>query len=147
MSISKEFILAGKAIFTVECNGSLSPKPHYTFKVRRKEATLQYPETVFVSLLTGSDNNSSYTYLGILNPDTGAIRLTAKSTYREDSYPVRLLNRILARIWNNEHAAYEAAGFATHHENRCCKCGKRLTTPASVTAGIGPECIKMLAGV
>jgi hypothetical protein len=30
------------------------------------------------------------------------------------------------------------------HEGRCGKCGRKLTTPESVTAGFGPECIKTI---
>ena len=30
----------------------------------------------------------------------------------------------------------------TFHQNYCFMCGKRLTDPASIVSGIGPECIK-----
>jgi len=28
-----------------------------------------------------------------------------------------------------------------YHEGRCGRCGRKLTTPASIEAGFGPECI------
>ena len=31
-----------------------------------------------------------------------------------------------------------------HHENRCGRCGKRLTVPESIESGYGPECIKLM---
>jgi len=37
----------------------------------------------------------------------------------------------------------EAAGLAyALKENRCCRCGKELTVPASIHKGMGPECAK-----
>ena len=37
----------------------------------------------------------------------------------------------------------EAAGLAyAMKENRCCRCGKALTVPASVHKGMGPECAR-----
>jgi hypothetical protein len=26
------------------------------------------------------------------------------------------------------------------HEGKCCRCGRKLTVPASIASGIGPEC-------
>jgi len=34
------------------------------------------------------------------------------------------------------------SGVKIFHEGKCCRCGRRLTTPTSVQNGIGPECIK-----
>ena len=62
----------------------------------------------------------------------------------QDAMPVKLLNRILARVWGDDHAAFEAHGFEMLHEGRCGRCARRLTVPASVASGIGPECAKMV---
>ena len=37
-------------------------------------------------------------------------------------------------------------GFNLHHEGRCCRCGRVLSTPESCDRGIGPECWKHLNG-
>lgn len=144
MSVSKEFVTAGNATFTVECPAN-SPKPHYTFKVRLKEADGKYPEAYFVSMLTGSDNESDYSYVGKLDTFTGQVALTKASKLTPESYAFRLLNRILARIWGDDHAAYQQHGYKTHHEGKCCRCGRRLTVPSSIESGWGPECIKIAA--
>lgn len=146
--IAKDFVMAGNSIFTVEIPAQFAEKhqspAHYTYRVRHKEAEGTYPEAWFVELLTGPENTSDYTYLGKLLPE-GKVKLTAKSRYGEDAMPVRLLDRILARLWKNEGAAIEQAGFKLHHEGRCGRCGRLLTVPESIETGIGPECRKMMA--
>ncbi len=141
MAISKQFILAGDAIFTVEQPGGTG---HRTFRVQHVPAGNRWGESWFVKLLTGPDNGSSYTYMGKLDPFTGQVRLTAKSKYTEDSFPVRLFNRVLARVWCDDHAAYEQHDYKTHHEGRCGRCGRKLTVPESIESGFGPECIKLV---
>ena len=137
--ISKQFVLAGSAIFTIQCPGDR----HYTFRVDKTEPTDKFPNPAwFVKLLTGPDNGEDYTYLGRLDDFTGQTKTTAKSRSYEGSLPLRLLNRVLARVWTGDHKAYMDHGYRTHHEGRCGRCGRRLTVPASINSGIGPECAK-----
>ena len=141
--IAREFVTAGKAIFTVECPDGV----HYTYRVDRVEGNAQYPgESWFVKTLTGPDNEEDYTYMGKLDPRTGSVFTTAKSKQFDGQYRFRLLNRVLGRVWANDHAAYEQHGFKTHHEGKCGRCGRTLTTPVSVSSGFGPECLKILNG-
>jgi hypothetical protein len=126
--ITKDFVLAGRAVFTVE-----SPEKHWTYRVKRKD------NVWFVGLLTGPDNASSYTYLGMLHED-GTVHLTAKSKYREDSKPVRVLRAVLKRVWVDDAQAITAAGWDVNHEGKCGCCGRALTTPMSCLTGIGPVC-------
>lgn len=137
MAISKEFVIAGNATFTIE-----TPEGHRTYKVEYVEASERWKESWFVKLLVGPDNGSDYAYVGKLNDFTGQIMLTSKSRLTADAYPIRLFNRVVARIWANDHNAYEQHGYHTHHEGKCGRCGRKLTVPESVTSGIGPECRK-----
>lgn len=138
--VTKNFILAGRSVFTVECPSGWHGKPHYTFRVGRKKANGMYPECYFVSLLSGPQNTSDYTYLGKLIPSTGAVVLTEKSRFSDDTLVVKLIRRVVARVWANEAAEIEKAGFDVHHEGRCGCCGRPLTTPQSILSGIGPVC-------
>lgn len=144
--IAKDFVTGGRAVFTIECPGAWMHQrgacAHYTYRVSRKEAEpgSQWGDTYFVSLLTGPQNESDYTYLGILDAESGAVRLTRASRMGDDCLAVTLLRRVLARLWAGEADAITAAGFDVHHEGRCCRCGRTLTTPDSIAAGIGPEC-------
>ena len=147
MSISKQFLTAGEAIFTVEVpeeHRKEGVKPHYTYRVDKVEQNAKYPEAYFVKLLSGPDNTSDYSYVGRLDQFVGFVETTAKSKFTHESYPVKLLNRVVARVWCDDHAAYEQYGFKVHHEGKCGRCGRRLTVPESVESGIGPECAKKL---
>lgn len=149
--ITREFITAGRAIFTLEvapdfarANGT---QAHWTFKVRGKELDGGSGKQIFfISLLTGPCNESDYSYLGLLNAETGEVRLTKASKFNEDTLIVRLIRRAFARIWAGEGDAIEATGFHLHHEGRCCRCGRTLTVPSSIESGIGPECAQIMAG-
>lgn len=155
--LTKEFVTAGRAVFTLEVpdtfkakyeadHRGVTVKPHYTFRVNFKKGEGKYKDTYFLQLLTGPDNTRSYTYLGMVNKDEGTVRLTAKSCRGEGSVEVLLVRRALARVWANEVALIEQAGFKLHHEGRCGRCGRALTVPESIECGIGPECIKQMGG-
>lgn len=150
--INRAFVLGGNAIFTVELPAEWASanraRPHYTFKVRRREAPAgsRFGDTYFINLLTGPDNTGDYTYVGVLDVSTGAIVPTRASRLDSGAVPVRLLARVLNRLWADDYEAITAAGFAVHHEGRCCRCGRRLTTPESVRTGIGPECARVAGG-
>lgn len=135
--ITKDFITAGKAIFTVS-NGK---GEHYTFRVTHKEATGNYPATWFVALLTGPENTSDYTYMGMLNPQEGSVRLTRNSKFNEDSTPVRVIRWALGIVWKSGEFP---TGYKLQHEGKCGRCGRTLTVPESIESGIGPECAKMM---
>lgn len=147
--INKTFITAGKAKFTLEVPAYFqtqhNTKSHYTYEVRRKEASDKWPEAYFVSLLSGPNNETDYRYLGMLNPSTGYVKLTKKSCCGKDAMAYRLLDRALLNIWNGQSERVEAAGFKLHHEGYCGRCGRTLTVPESIESGIGPECAKHLS--
>lgn len=146
--LNKNYVLAGKATFTVQVEPEFARKfelkPHYTYRVTRKEASLRYPEAYFVKLLTGPDNESSYSYLGMLNKRTGEVTLTKASKMTRNSWPVSILVRVMAAMWSDEPNKVEAAGWKVHHEGTCGRCGRTLTTPESVERGIGPECAEIM---
>lgn len=61
--------------------------------------------------------------------------------FKSNSPPERLqrIQKAMDRIM----ADPETAGLAyAMKENRCCRCGKELTVPASIHKGMGPECAR-----
>lgn len=142
-----KFFSAGRAVFTVANNKG----DHYTFRIGRRNDT----QPLFVGLLTGPDNTSSYTYLGILshaanpwsskNPanrnltiDAGhSLWLTPKSKYTPETVPVKVVTWIIKTLNAGKPLP---AGYAVQHNGKCCCCGRTLTTPESIDAGIGPIC-------
>ena len=150
------FVVAGNATFTI------SPTPaaiahfmgkgqdcldHYTYKVHRKEGMWQGKPSVtwFVSLLTGPDNWSNYTYMGLLNHEAMSLRLTAKSKYTSDSVPVAVLRRLFKALAPGYDGPPLPEGYV-YHAGKCGRCGRKLTVPSSIENGIGPECMKKVYG-
>ncbi len=143
--IDKTFLLAGQATFTIEHPATKEREAgHHTYRVERVEASDRWPEAFFVKVLTGPNNEADYVYLGKLDTFTGQVKLTAKSAFPADSWRVRLLNRVLCRLWGGEAAVIEQAGYKVHHEGHCGRCGRLLTVPSSVESGIGPECARIM---
>lgn len=143
--ISAAFVTAGNATLTIEVPSDWAAahdsKPHYTFKIKKKEDRNNPNKNIyFVSILAGPDNTSDYKYVGLLDPNTGAVRTTAKSAYNAESLPIRLLNHSLACVWAETTHKIEKAGFKIHHAGRCGRCGRKLTVPESIETGLGPEC-------
>lgn len=137
MNLTKQFFAGGNATFTVQNNKG----QHYTFKIRQPKGD---NKPHFVSLLTGPDNEHSYTYLGILNLETAEVRLTAKSKMNNESVPVKVVRWALSKVWNNQTLP---EGYDIRHEGRCGCCGRTLTTPESLDRGIGPECWARMGGI
>ena len=88
-----------------------------------------------VSLLTGPDNTSDYTMIGWLEERN--IRMTQR--YR-DSRPTRAIAYMLFDLaLHGENSPY-AAQYELLKEGRCLRCNRKLTTPESISKGIGPIC-------
>ncbi len=128
MLTPRQFLTAGKATLTV-----LSKKTgsHLTFKVSKGKAE---GSPHFVSVMTGSDNETSFTFLGsIFN---GAdYRHGFRSTISKEAPSAQAFEW----LWKNIDAIPEEKAELLPATN-CCRCGRKLTHPASVTDGIGPEC-------
>lgn len=129
------FLLAGKAIFTIV---SKATGVRFTYKVKK------HPEKDlwFVSVLTGSDNYSNYSYLGSIffngYGDYREFRSTAKSRITVDAPSFKAFRWFFSQLENN--GSLDAV--EVHHEGRCGRCGRRLTVPESIESGFGPECIQ-----
>ena len=134
---ARTFITAGRAVFTLQGRDA-----RYTFKVTRWDGRGRYAGLIyFVSLLTGPVNTADYTYVGVLDGQTGYLRLTAKSTYTAESTPVIALRWALPIVWKG---GVLPAPARLMHVGRCGRCGRALTVPSSIDAGIGPECATKL---
>ena len=136
------FMLAGNARVTLK---STKTGTRYTYRLRLAEDAAMW----FVSLLTGSDNESDYTYAGIIAPQAATaaapaalvFKTTKASKYRADSSPVLALRYTLAHLTSG----HMPKGVEISHEGRCGRCGRALTVPESVASGIGPECAQKMA--
>ena len=136
--LTKEFVTAGKAIFTLEVPQSFQKQyqtnPHYTFRVSKSDKPFY-----FVGVLTGPDNTKHYSYLGILY-NNGYFKLTEKSKFNQTSWQYRFFNRISQNL--NSLSKIEEAGFIIHHEGFCGRCGRPLTVPESVKIWYWPRMLQ-----
>jgi hypothetical protein len=142
-SISREWVLAGKAIFTANNPDGQA----YTFRVKRVDDEKNVrPPVWFASLLTGPENedDGSYSYLGMVHPETGGLKLTRASKMPADALPVRVLKWALRTIWCGG-VDKLPAGYGINGAGRCGRCGRLLTRPEGIAPdgyrfGYGPEC-------
>ena len=130
----KEFAFAGNAIITLE---SENTKNHFTYKIKQSKTD---ENLFFINLLHGPDNEADYSYVGCyyLDREIFVPRKNWKNMalcYWPAS--IRAINFFLERIDNIPPKLH------VYHEGRCCRCGRRLTTPESIKRGLGPECCKL----
>jgi len=132
-----QFILAGKAVFTMV---SLKSNKRFTYRIAKgKDDTAPY----FVSILTGPNNKTDYTYAGVIWPDNPFIyRHGKKSKVSFKAPSVAGLQWLLRQLEKDNKD--NLAKVEVHHEGRCGRCGRKLTVPESIESGIGPECAAKL---
>jgi Family of unknown function (DUF6011) len=122
------FVFAGKAIFTVL--NTLSGN-RFTFKVKKAKDK----ELYFISVLTGSNNDSDYQYIGFTQ--NNLFIYGKKSKIGEESMSVKTFKWFFINITKLPTIV------EVFHKGNCGKCGKTLTTPESVKIGIGPFCLRI----
>lgn len=128
----KRFIIGGKAIMTLE---SKTTGRWFTYKIKKSKKDENSP--FFVSVLTGNDNESSYTYMGtIFKGEKLKFTLTKNSKIGESALSYKAFNFFFKLLMNNR--IHEE--MSIYHLGLCSVCHKKLTTPASLKSGIGPVC-------
>lgn len=107
---------------------------HYkTIRVRHQDEFDDFmPGKVLLSYLSGANNDRDYTRFGHVD-ERGQVRIWKKHQGNET------LREAVKVLLGDPQAASKA--YAA--ESGCCGvCGRTLTTPESLAAGIGPECSK-----
>jgi hypothetical protein len=130
----KRFIIGGYAVMTLE---SSKTGRWFTYRIKRaKKDDLTSP--FFVSVLTGGDNESAYTYMGTIfdNQNKLSFTLTKNSKIGEDALSYKAFSFFFKMM--NLDKIHE--DLSVYHRGICSVCGKVLTTPESLIIGIGPVC-------
>lgn len=107
---------------------------HKTYRIRTGEFKGQ--ERRFVELLTGSDNERSFTAFAYLNEGT---RTTVNVWKRFERGTMVPFAREIEASLTKEGLATAGLAYALK-SGRCCRCGRTLTVPASIHRGMGPDC-------
>jgi hypothetical protein len=136
---AKAYALAGNATITLQ---SLKTGVHFTYKIRladEQRAPGRDPSPAwFVKILSaGSADEGEFTYIGMIK--NGRFGLTRASRVTADSPCVKAFTYFM-------HALAMPEQLTVRHEGRCGRCGRTLTVPESIDAGIGPECAAIMEG-
>ena len=132
----KPYLLGGKATATL-VSGATGAR--FTYRICGKDVGSEdQPRTIFfVSVLTGSDNQEDYSYLGTIfeggsgKPDRF---VHGKKSRISADAPSALA---FAWLWRN----LDSDKAELWHAGACSRCGRQLTDPESIAAGLGPICI------
>jgi len=125
-----DFLFAGKAVFTIR---NPVTNKSFTFKIKASRSGMVH----FVSVLTGCNNESDYTYIGYIS--NGQFKYgKGKSPIGNDAPSVRAFSWFMRNRGN-------LGSVECYRSNNCARCGRKLTVASSVLAFLGPECAKRIA--
>jgi hypothetical protein len=104
---------------------------HYVVRIKR----VKYPDSdkAYVCVRSGRQ------YIGIIDPETGDLRLTTNSEAQSDDAVVADLELLLYALRQHEPTILPAEWTLLEH-CQCKVCGLWLTHPVSIRRGMGPEC-------
>lgn len=162
------FMLAGNATFTLV---SQKTGTRFTYNVKRvccgsckrdftgrKDVSCLkctchqtgQPGKFFVSLLTGPDNESNYSHMGMLvsgktmesfmdngNPPSYVLVTTRNSKVGVEAPSYVAFNWVFEQLQQGK----DPQNVEIYHAGKCGMCGRKLTVPMSIQIGIGPECL------
>jgi hypothetical protein len=135
------YVGAGRGTVTVL---STRTGTRFTFRFRVPKDRAGRPgnrRPVWVSVLTGPDNEVSYNFVGTLWIEPGTrseFRPSPKSPLSYTAPAARAARWFAAHVIDAPARILEAA--EVWHEGRCGRCGRTLTVPESIDSGFGPEC-------
>lgn len=132
----REFLTGGNAIMTLE---SKKTGNWFTYRIKRAKKDDEN-SPLFVSVLTGQNNESAYTYMGtIFTNHKFNFTLTKNSKITEDALSYKAFNIFFNLLMKDK----VHGDMNIFHRGVCARCGRTLTTPESLINGFGPECSKI----
>lgn len=122
-----------ETVFTLE---NPARGTHITFRVRRPKGF----KTMLLDVMTGSDNEGSYEYVGSM---TRGLWVKPNTSKASDNAKGKL-NGVMWYMSELRNArSGKASSFGAvvlNHSGSCTCCGRTLTNPESLETGIGPVC-------
>lgn len=136
---SQKDIKAGRAIFTLV---SLKTQVRFTYKVSESDRA-DGSKVYYVSVLRGTDNESDYSYMGMIEGTT------FRTTYKSRVSPEAASFKAFSWLWKSLGQGWtlDRMGCEVWHEGICLRCGRALTVPESIETGYGPICAGKLQQV
>lgn len=145
----RNYVLGGNATFTIV---SKSTGRRFTYRVKSApkdrnqnwSTNNQNRDLFFVSVLIGGDNESSYSYMGELRRNPNSVSghryfysHGRKAKIAPDAKSVQGFIWFILQMESDKPFEHQMEFW---HEGKCGRCGRKLTVPESIEAGIGPEC-------
>jgi len=117
---------------------------HYrTLKFRTKTEGSLAGKTI-VSYLSGPDNSTDFTGCAFYDQDRGTTTIWRRYRLKENASFCEEILEAVGVILGNPAKTGEAYALKS---GRCCRCGKKLTVPASIHQGMGPDCFAKTGGL
>lgn len=133
---ARAFALAGNAHITLVSKRTGERRTYRVSKPKDKGEGVW-----FVSYLYGPDNESDFLYLGMLTQDDNPARpfrfFTTRASEGLGGSPSFLAFGFFVKTTLNGDGHDQ---LEVWHEGRCGACGRTLTVPDSIEAGLGPVC-------
>jgi len=116
---------------------------HRTFRITRtrKESSKFAPGQRLVELMVGPCNETSFKGFGFAKVDTIVVWRSKSGTENPSSFD--FFASMLGGLMGGENRMgtnWESKGYVLKGDAKCYACGRKLTTPESLNAGIGPIC-------
>lgn len=109
---------------------------HRTFRIRTQKDDASFaPGKRVVALMTGSDNETSYTGFAFVTEDGLAVWNSKRTAGGYVAYAALLWSLAVDGGFSQYADKYSLTA-----SKKCIRCNRKLTTPESLAAGIGPEC-------
>lgn len=128
-----EYIIGQRAIYTLHNENSGN---RFTYKTKQSKKNSNF---LNIYVLTGPNNTRDYTLLGYINKSTWSFNPSKFSSISSDAQSFKVFEWVYNRLRSNSLPEYIKA----IHYNTCCRCGKVLTRPHTIAAGIGDDCAVM----
>lgn len=138
---ARTFVLGGNATVTLR---SKATDTRFTYKIQAPHnpgnegtnaARNVNSDFRFVKVLTGADNETSYSYLGYIR--RGVFFHGGSKTRVGWDAPS---HKAFAWGWKALARDILPDAMEVWHEGRCGRCNRKLTVPSSIASGMGPEC-------
>jgi len=125
-----QYMLGGRAYITLASNKT---NRHYSYKITISKSNAK---KYFVWVYT----SSGWRFVCTLT-NGGQRILRTKNGIPQDWLMYKAFVWAWGNIFNKRMPPY----LVVYHNNKCCRCGKKLLDPKSIKRGIGPECLKQSA--
>lgn len=128
---------------------------HRTFKIATQDKEAKFaPGKRILSLLNGPDNESNYHGFAFVDDKCVAVWNKCKGTNGKKShfeYYAELFKQLMNHVVQDQQEEIEVVicfggrEYKVMLSKRCFVCNRKLTTPESIQAGIGPVCAGRIA--